>query len=53
MPVVGLHPNELELVRLLVGLLRHDDPVIRELARQAVIYVESLAPTPGAEVVAC
>jgi len=33
--VVGVHPEELDLVRTLVDLLRHEDPLIPELTRQA------------------
>ena len=41
--MIGLRPEEDEWVRLLVGLLRSPDPVIAELSRQALLYVDSRA----------
>ncbi|PWU01366.1 MAG: hypothetical protein C5B51_22905 [Terriglobia bacterium] len=38
-PVIGLHPDELQWIRMLVALLRHPDPTIPELARQALVYL--------------
>ena len=41
--VIGLRPEEIEWVRVLVTLLRHPDPLAPELARQALAYVQSVA----------
>jgi hypothetical protein len=41
--VIGLNPEELRWVRMLVALLRHPDPNIPELARQAVLYLSGSA----------
>ena len=50
--VIGIEPQELRWVRTLVQLLRHSDPGIPELARQALIYLarsadESLSRFPN------
>ena len=37
--VIGIDPQELHWVRNLIQLLRHPDPSIPELARQALIYL--------------
>jgi hypothetical protein len=37
--VIGIEPQELPWVRTLVQLLRHSDPSIPELARQALIFL--------------
>ena len=42
-PVIGVHPDELPWLRLLVALLRHPDPVVPELARQALLYLQNAA----------
>ena len=49
-PMIGLYPEELAWIRILVGLLRHPDPTIAELTRQALIYLSSGADTPGTPV---
>lgn len=41
--MIGLRREELTWVRLLVALLRHPDPVVPELSRQAIRYVETVA----------
>ncbi len=41
--MIGLKPEEVAWVSLLVTLLRSPDPVIAELARQALLYLESTA----------
>ena len=41
--MIGLQPQELDWVRLLIKLLRHDDPLPAELARQALTYVNQIA----------
>ena len=42
-PVIGIEPAELHWIRMLVLLLRHPDPVVPELTRQALLYLESAA----------
>ena len=42
-PVIGIDPEELAWIRTLVWLLRHPDPVVPELARQALLYLEAAA----------
>ena len=42
-PMIGLHPEELPWIRLLVALLRHPDPTVPELARQALLYLSRAA----------
>jgi len=42
-PVIGIEPAELEWIRTLVHLLRHSDPVVPELTRQALLYLEASA----------
>jgi len=41
--VIGLDSRELEWVRLLVGLLRHPDPVVGEVSREALRYLQGVA----------
>jgi len=41
--MIGLEPHELECVRSLVRVLRHPDPVVAELARQALAYLDNVA----------
>jgi hypothetical protein len=45
-PVVGIDPAELTWIRILVGLLRHPDPVVPELSRQALLYLQTAAAHP-------
>jgi len=47
-PVIGIDPEELVWIRTLVWLLRHPDPVVPELARQALLYLEGSACGEGA-----
>jgi hypothetical protein len=42
-PVIGIDPAELVWIRTLVLLLRHPDPVVAELTREALRYLESAA----------
>jgi hypothetical protein len=42
-PVIGIEPAELNWIRMLVFLLRHPDPVVPELTRQALLYLETSA----------
>jgi hypothetical protein len=37
--MIGLQPGELRWLRMLVALLRHPDPSVPELARQALVYL--------------
>ena len=46
-PVIGIDPGELAWIRMLVRLLRHPDPVVPELTRQALCYLESTASRSG------
>jgi len=46
--MIGLQPQELDWVRLLVRLLRHNDPLPAELARQALRYVDQIAESGAA-----
>lgn len=41
--MIGLQSQEIGWVRLLVDLLRNPDPLVTELARQALEYVHSVA----------
>jgi hypothetical protein len=42
-PMIGLEAAELRWMRMLVALLRHPDPTVPELARQALIYLSEAA----------
>jgi hypothetical protein len=44
--MIGLQADELEWVKLLVRLLRADDPVVAELSRQALLYIDARLPRP-------
>lgn len=41
--LIGLEPHELHWLRTLVALLRHPDPSVPELARQALLYLTQAA----------
>jgi hypothetical protein len=41
--LIGLELHELQWLRALVALLRHPDPSVPELARQALIYLTDAA----------
>jgi len=44
--VIGIYATELRWIRTLVQLLRHPDPSVPELTRQALLYMtESAART--------
>jgi hypothetical protein len=45
--MIGIDPGELSWIHMLVLLLRHPDPVVRELTRQALCYVEAAASRSG------
>jgi hypothetical protein len=42
-PIIGIAPSELPWIRRLVQLLRHPDPGMAELARQALVYLSEAA----------
>lgn len=42
-PVIGIQTSELRWIRALVSLLRHPDPTVPELARQALLYLTETA----------
>ena len=42
-PIIGLEPDELPWVRSLVTLLRHPDPAVKQLTRQAILFLEDSA----------
>lgn len=48
--LIGIEVHELAWLRLLLFLLRHPDPVVAELTRQALLYLEAAA-SPEQEVV--
>jgi hypothetical protein len=41
--LIGVEPHELHWLRVLVALLRHPDPSVPELARQALLYLSEAA----------
>ena len=43
--LIGVQTHELGWLRLLIFLLRHPDPSVPELARQALLYLEDAAVT--------
>ena len=43
--LIGIEPRELPWLRVLVALLRHPDPAVPELARQALVYLVDGAST--------
>ena len=42
-PIIGIETAELRWIRMLVALLRHPDPSMPELARQALLYLTEAA----------
>jgi hypothetical protein len=49
--VIGISSEELRWIRMLVALLRHSDPSLPELTRQALLYLshsagEAAVPSP-------
>ena len=42
-PMIGIDPTELGSIRLLVFLLRHPDPMVPELTRQALRHIEQVS----------
>ncbi|HTQ54199.1 MAG TPA: armadillo/beta-catenin-like repeat-containing protein [Bryobacteraceae bacterium] len=47
--MIGLEDSELPWLRLLIALLRHPDPVVREVACEALRYLEGMAARLGAD----
>jgi hypothetical protein len=45
--VIGIDPSELAWVRTVLFLLRHPDPLIAEMVRQAILYLERNAHQNG------
>jgi hypothetical protein len=41
--LIGIEPQELHWLRTLIALLRHPDPSVPELSRQALIYLTEAA----------
>jgi hypothetical protein len=41
--MIGINANELRWIRTLVQLLRHPDPSVPELTRQALLYMAEAA----------
>jgi hypothetical protein len=41
--VIGISSEELRWIRMLVALLRHPDPSLPELVRQALLYLSQSA----------
>jgi hypothetical protein len=39
--IIGIDPSELAWVRTTLSLLRHPDPVIPEMVRQALLYLQT------------
>ena len=50
MYMAGLQNQELKWLKLTVKLMRDPNPVVGELARQALTYVESVAAAAAAEI---
>jgi hypothetical protein len=46
-PVIGVEVDELRWLRMLVSLLRHPDPSVPELTRQALLYLAESARQRG------
>jgi hypothetical protein len=45
-PMIGVDPSELPWLRALIQLLRHPDPAVPELTRQALLYLQTAASEP-------
>jgi len=41
--MIGLDAREMQWLRLLIALLRHPDPVVGEMATEALRYLEGVA----------
>lgn len=51
--VIGIDPSELAWIRMLTALLRHPDPIVPELTRQALRYLEAAAARSGVSPSGC
>jgi len=47
--MIGISPAELRWIRTLVHLLRHPDPSVPELTRQALVYMTDAAARTAVE----
>jgi hypothetical protein len=45
--VIGIETGEVRWIRMLIALLRHPDPSMPELARQALLYLTEAAAKRG------
>ena len=45
--IIGIESEELPWLRLLVNLLRHPDPTVPELTRQALLYITRSREPPA------
>ncbi len=45
--VIGIETGEMRWIRMLIALLRHPDPSMPELARQALLYLTEAAAKRG------
>jgi len=45
--MIGLSPDELPWIRRLLCLLRHPDPSVAELTREALLYLSATPETSG------
>jgi len=41
--MIGLEPGEIQWLRLVIALLRHPDPLVRQVACEALRYLEDMA----------
>jgi len=41
--LIGLSPSEVDWLRVVIGLLRHPDPVVGEVTREALGYLKGVA----------
>ena len=41
--MIGLQPDEVAWVRILIDLLRHPDPIVGEVAKEALRYLVGVA----------
>ena len=46
--MIGLSAEEVKWLKLLVQALRHKDPVVVELSKQAIAYLQIVADRPEA-----
>ena len=46
-PIIGIVPDELCWIRMLITLLRHADPTIPALAHEALLYLTEMSLNQG------